>query len=198
MWLFFIRFGFYQKEITKLKFKKKKEPKPVQTDRFRLCFLGQKPVQTGLAQFFPVWHDFSWFGSIFSGFGLVFLVFFPVWVGFGFFGFMFIKPKPKRSVFFTVWFFQLFFFCFLDLISFLIFFAYLYNNTLYIKENNIYTEEKKKKSVMKNSWLILGAKKSLKWFLWILFLSTRFRKRRKRNATMRVEMQGESSSNFQW
>jgi hypothetical protein len=31
---------------------KKKKPKPVQTDRFRFSFLEQKPVQTGLAQFF--------------------------------------------------------------------------------------------------------------------------------------------------
>jgi len=39
-------FGFYQKKITKPKLKK---PKPVQTDRFRFGFLGQKPAQTGLA-----------------------------------------------------------------------------------------------------------------------------------------------------
>jgi len=31
---------------------KKKKLKPVQTDRFRFSFLEQKPVQTGLAQFF--------------------------------------------------------------------------------------------------------------------------------------------------
>jgi hypothetical protein len=61
-----------------------KKPKPVQTDRFRLGsvrFLGQKPVQTGLAQFFLVWLGFGLifsvlarffgldrFGSVFSGF----------------------------------------------------------------------------------------------------------------------------------
>jgi hypothetical protein len=57
----------------------KKKPKPGQTDRFRFGFLGQKPVQTGLARFFPVWLGF---GSFFSGFlsvsvrfGSVFLVF---------------------------------------------------------------------------------------------------------------------------
>jgi len=33
---------------------KKKKPKPVQTDRFRFSFLGQKPVQTSLARFFSV------------------------------------------------------------------------------------------------------------------------------------------------
>jgi hypothetical protein len=34
------------------KFKKKKKPKPVQTDRVQFDFLGQKQVQTGLAWFF--------------------------------------------------------------------------------------------------------------------------------------------------
>jgi hypothetical protein len=40
-----------------------KKPKPVQTDRFRFGFLGQKPVQTGLARF---WLSFFLFGSVFS------------------------------------------------------------------------------------------------------------------------------------
>jgi hypothetical protein len=102
---------FLSKKITKLKFKKKKtETEPVQTDRFRFGFLGQKPVQTGLARFFLVW-----------------LGFFPVWLGsvqFGFFGFRLIKPKPNQTgqffqnfnrfnqFFFTVQFFRLFFFRF--------------------------------------------------------------------------------------
>jgi hypothetical protein len=42
--------------------KTKTEPKPVQTDRFRFGFFGQKPVQTGLVWFF-------WFGSVFFRFG---------------------------------------------------------------------------------------------------------------------------------
>jgi hypothetical protein len=42
-----------------------KKSKPVQTDRFRFGFLGQKPAQTGLAWFFRFW-----------------LGFFPVWLGF--------------------------------------------------------------------------------------------------------------------
>jgi hypothetical protein len=42
----------------------KKKPKPVQTDWFRFGFLGQKPVQTGLAQFFL-------FDSVFFGLGSV-------------------------------------------------------------------------------------------------------------------------------
>jgi hypothetical protein len=56
--LFFIK----KKVIKPIFFKKK--PKPVQTDRFRFGFLGQKSVQTGLARFF-------WFGSFFSGLGSV-------------------------------------------------------------------------------------------------------------------------------
>jgi len=49
----------------------------------RFGFLGQKPVQTGLARFFRFWLGFLGFGSVFSGFGSVF----PVWLGFfsGFF-----------------------------------------------------------------------------------------------------------------
>jgi len=76
---------FFLKKVTKPKFKKKK-PKLVQTDRFRFgsAFLEQKPVQTGLARFFPVWLGFFglarfWLGfSVWLGFGLVF----PVWLGF--------------------------------------------------------------------------------------------------------------------
>jgi hypothetical protein len=53
-------------------------------------FLGQKPVQAGLArfsQFFPVLARFF---SGFFNFGSV---------QFGFFGFLLIKPKPNQSVF---------------------------------------------------------------------------------------------------
>jgi len=83
---------FLLKKIIKLNsfFKKTKtEPKPVQTDRFRFSFLEQKPVQTGLARFFPVWLGF---------FGLArFFLFFSVW--FSFFSSRLKKPKPNRSVF---------------------------------------------------------------------------------------------------
>jgi hypothetical protein len=75
---------FIKKKVTKLNFLKKKtetEPEPVQTDRF--WFLGQKPVQTGLAWFFLV---FFCLGS----------------ARFGFFGFRLIKLKSNR----TGWFFQ--------------------------------------------------------------------------------------------
>jgi len=70
---------FLSKKVTKPKFflKKKKtetEPKPGQTGRFRFGFLGQKPVQTGLARFFRFWLGFSGFGSVFS----VLARFFPV------------------------------------------------------------------------------------------------------------------------
>ena len=38
----------------------------------RFVFLGQKPVQTGLARFFRFWLGFLGFGLVFSGFGSVF------------------------------------------------------------------------------------------------------------------------------
>jgi hypothetical protein len=96
---------FIKKKITKPKLKK---PKPVQTDRFRFGFLGQKPAQTGLARFFRFWLGFFSFGSVFSWFGSGF---FLVWVRFDFFSFRLIKPKLNRTgrffknynrVFFTV------------------------------------------------------------------------------------------------
>jgi hypothetical protein len=44
-------------------------------------FLEQKPVQTGLAKFFPVWLGF--FGlALFFRFSSVLARFFPVWLGF--------------------------------------------------------------------------------------------------------------------
>jgi len=102
---------FLSKKVTKPKFIfLKKKPKPGQTDRIRFGFLGQKPVQTGLARFFR-------FGSVFSGF-------LSVSVRFGFFSFLLIKPKPNRTgrffqkfnrfnrVFFSVRFFRLIFFQF--------------------------------------------------------------------------------------
>jgi len=52
---------FIKKKVIKLNFFLKK-PKPVQNDQFRFGFLEQKPVQTGLAQFFPVWLDLTRFG----------------------------------------------------------------------------------------------------------------------------------------
>jgi hypothetical protein len=99
----------------------KKKPKPGQTDRFRFgsVFLGQKPVQTGLARFFRFWLGFLRFGSVFSGFGSVFFslarffrfgsvlarfgsVFFRFFVGsvrfFRFFGYK-TETEPNRPVF---------------------------------------------------------------------------------------------------
>jgi hypothetical protein len=62
---------FLSKKVTKPKFFfLKKKPKPGQTDRFRFgsVFLGQKPVQTGLARFFRfgsvVFRFFIGFGSV--------------------------------------------------------------------------------------------------------------------------------------
>jgi len=62
-------------------------------------FLGQKPVQTGLALF----SSFGSVFSVFSGFGSVF---FPVFCRFrfGLVRFLLIKPKPNQ----TGWFFQKF------------------------------------------------------------------------------------------
>ena len=68
---------FLSKKVTKLKFfffKKKSKPNRnrVKPTGFGSVFLGQKPVQTGLARFFRFWLGFLGFGSVFSGFGSVF------------------------------------------------------------------------------------------------------------------------------
>jgi len=58
---------FLSKKVTKPKFfyfkKTKIKPKPGQIDRFRFSsvFLGQKPVQTGLALFFRFGSVLAWF-----------------------------------------------------------------------------------------------------------------------------------------
>ena len=82
----------------------------IRVDHFRFgsVFLGQKPVQTGLARFFRFWLGFFglapfWLG--FSGLARLFSGFLSVLVRFGsvrFFRFFLIKPKPNR----TGWFFQ--------------------------------------------------------------------------------------------
>jgi hypothetical protein len=79
---------FLSKKSYQTKKKLKKKPKPVQTDRVRFGFLGQKLVQIGLARFSSLarfsqfWLGFFLFGSVFA-----------VWARFGFFGFLLIKPK---------------------------------------------------------------------------------------------------------
>ena len=109
--------------------------KPVQTGRFRFGFLGQKPVQTGLAWFFRfclILARFFRFDSIFQ----VWLGFFFFWVRFGsvrFFWFQAYKTEiePNWSIFFKIlislisfffiiWFFQL---CFFSFFNFLVFFS---------------------------------------------------------------------------
>ena len=69
------RFGsvFIKKKSNQIEFFKKKKPKPVQIDRFRFCFLGQKN------RFKSVWLGF--FGLALFFFGLA--LFFSVWVRFG-------------------------------------------------------------------------------------------------------------------
>jgi hypothetical protein len=54
----------------------------------RFGFLGQKPVQTGLAWFFWFGSVLAWFFSGFFGLGSV---------RFGFFGFLLIKAKQNRT-----------------------------------------------------------------------------------------------------
>ena len=56
-----------------------------------VLFLGQKPVQTGLARFFPGLALFFLFGSVFS----VLLRFFRF--RFSYFDFLLIKSKPNRT-----------------------------------------------------------------------------------------------------
>jgi hypothetical protein len=60
-----------------------------------VLFLGQKPVQTGLARFFPGLALFFLFGSVFS----VLLCFFSVSVWFFWFFAYKIKTKPNWPVF---------------------------------------------------------------------------------------------------
>ena len=117
--MFTVQFGsvFIKKSNQTEFFKKKKKPKPNRNQfkptgfgSVRFGFLEKKPVQTGLARFFPV--------------------FFPV--RFGFSGSMLKKPKPNRTgrffqnfnrfnrFFFTVRFFRLFFFGFLGFPVFLL------------------------------------------------------------------------------
>jgi hypothetical protein len=67
---------FLSKKVTEPKFFLKK-PKPGQTDQFQFgsIFLGQKPVQTGLARFFRFGSVFSVLARFFR-FGSVFFRFF--------------------------------------------------------------------------------------------------------------------------
>jgi hypothetical protein len=77
--IIFCSVQFLSKKVTKPNFFLKK-PKPGQTDRFwfvsvRFGFLGQKPVQTGLARFsrfwlgfFRFWLRFFCLARFFSGF----------------------------------------------------------------------------------------------------------------------------------
>jgi hypothetical protein len=54
------RFGFYQKTNNQTEFfLKKTETGSNRPVSVRFGFLEQKPVQTGLARFFPVWLGFS-------------------------------------------------------------------------------------------------------------------------------------------
>ena len=91
------RFGsvfFKKNNHTEIFFFKKTETGSNRPVSVRFGFLGQKPVQTGLARFFRFWLGF---------FGLA--RFFQVWLGFfglgsvrlGFLGFLLIKLKPNRT-----------------------------------------------------------------------------------------------------
>ena len=95
---------FLSKKVTKPNFffEKNRNQTETRSNRpvsVRFSFLGQKPVQTGLARFFLVLARFFsvWLG--FFGLARFFFWFFVgfVSVRFGFFGFLFIKPKPNQS-----------------------------------------------------------------------------------------------------
>jgi len=115
---------FLSKKSNQTEFFFLKKPKPVQNDQFRFGFLEQKPVQTGLAQFFPVWLGFD-----------------SVWLGF--FGFRLKNQNRTEPVgffkiligFFSQFgFFGYFFPGFLGIISFLIFLNTRNNHRSYIWE----------------------------------------------------------------
>ena len=129
---------FFSKKVTKPNFfflKKKTETGSNRPVSVRFGFLGQKPVQTGLARFFRFWLGFLGFfrfGLVFSGLAR----FFPVWLGFGsvrFFGYkteteptgrFFQKFNRFNRFFFPVRFFRLFFFRFSRFNRFSGFFAH--------------------------------------------------------------------------
>ena len=116
------RFGsvwFLSKKVIKSKsFFKKTETGSNRPVSVQFGFLGQKPVQTGLARFFRFgsvsrfWLGFFWSGSVFSGF-----------FGFGSvrFGFLLIKPKPNRTGQFFQNFNRFFFCLFFSVIFFPVF-----------------------------------------------------------------------------
>jgi hypothetical protein len=83
------RFGsVFIKKDNKTEILKKTRPVSV-----RFIFLGPKPVQTGLARFFPVWLGFFGLARFFASLARFFLI----WVRFSFFSFRLIKPKPNRT-----------------------------------------------------------------------------------------------------
>jgi hypothetical protein len=77
-----VRFGFYQKKVTKPKFFKKSKTKTGSNRLVSVRFLGQKPVQTGLDLFF------GWLGL------------FSVWVWF--FQFQAYKTETEPVGFFKI------------------------------------------------------------------------------------------------
>jgi len=84
---------------TEIFFKKNRNRTETGSNRPVSVFLGQKPVQTDLAQFSLFFLVLAWFFRFWLGLARFFLVFS---VRFGFFGFLLIKPKSNR----TGWFFQ--------------------------------------------------------------------------------------------
>jgi hypothetical protein len=98
-----VRFGFYQKKVTKPNFFFKKKPKP-NRNRFKpngfgsVWFFREKTGSNRFGLVFSVWLGFFRFGSVFSvwlGFGSVFFRFF--FVRFGFSGSRLTKPKPNQT-----------------------------------------------------------------------------------------------------
>ena len=128
---------FLSKKVTKPNFFFEKKPKPnwnrVKPTGFGSVFLGQKPVQTGLAWFSRFWLGFFGLARFWLGLARFFFGFLSVSIRFGF---LFIKPKPNRTgrffqkinrfnrFFFSVRFFRLIFFRFSRFNRFSGFFAH--------------------------------------------------------------------------
>jgi hypothetical protein len=94
--IIFYSVWFLSKKITKPKFLKKKTEtgsnRPVSV---RFGFLGQKPVQTGLARFSQFWLGFFGLARFFSGFLSVSVRFFRFFV-------YKTKTEPNRLVFLKI------------------------------------------------------------------------------------------------
>jgi hypothetical protein len=123
-----VRFGFYQKKVTKPKYFFKKNRNQFKLTGFvSVRFFRTKTGSNWFGLFFR-------FGSVLARFFADLARFFSVWVRFGFFGFRLIKPKLNWPVFFKILIgligffsrFDFFGYFFSGFLSFLGFFAHPY------------------------------------------------------------------------